>query len=345
MQLVMLSSVSVGSDHANRRAAPIDYFLTKPVRQSDLYDAISTAMSLARIQSADPPVSPALRYAPAQLGGRVLVAEDNPVNQQVAAAMLESLGVAFCMATNGIEAVERISRDSFDLVLMDCQMPEMDGFEATAEIRRCQREGSLRSSLPVIALTANAVEGDRERCLAAGMNDYLSKPFTREQLAAILERWLPDRGPAHSDVGRGGKSPARHVGEVRSAPGTRAEGPINPRALDTIRSLPGANGASIISRVIRAYLDDTPPRMADLHAAVRAGNAEQLRKAAHGLKSSSANVGAEGLAATCKTLELLSRGGTVDGAEPLLASAEEELARVFAALETQLDENSQHALA
>ncbi|WP_313952128.1 ATP-binding protein [Accumulibacter sp.] len=134
---------------------------------------------------------PLVMTSPATRAARVLVAEDNPVNQLVAGEMLESLGLIYSLAENGLVAVERVSAEHFDLVLMDCQMPEMDGFEATAQIRSRQRQGLLRHPLPIVALTANAVEGDRERCLAAGMDDYLSKPFTREQLLALLTRWLP----------------------------------------------------------------------------------------------------------------------------------------------------------
>ena len=345
MPLLMLSSVSVGSDHPQRRAAPIDYYLTKPVRQSDLYDAISTAMSLGRVQAPDPPAAPASRGIQAKLSGRVLVVEDNPVNQQVAAAMLESLGVSFRVAANGTQAIERISLEPFDLVLMDCQMPEMDGFEATAEIRNRQRQGSLRRGLPVIALTANAIEGDRERCLAAGMNDYLSKPFTREQLAAVLAQWLPaqDGGPA--PVTAAPRLPGKRADEARRSPENVAEGPLNPRALEAIRSLPGPNGAAVVEKVIRAFLADGPVRMAQLRSAIEAGSAEGLRKAAHGLKSSSANVGAEALAAACRDLEAIGRAGTTEGAASLLAKAREEMGRVIAALDEQLAESEQHALA
>ena len=126
-----------------------------------------------------------------RLAGHILVAEDNPVNQAVAVAMLESLGLTHALAENGRHAVDRTACEHFDLILMDCQMPEMDGFAATAELRNRQRQGLLHEPLPIVALTANAVAGDRERCLAAGMDDYLSKPFRRDQLVSTLARWLP----------------------------------------------------------------------------------------------------------------------------------------------------------
>jgi CheY-like chemotaxis protein/HPt (histidine-containing phosphotransfer) domain-containing protein len=286
--------------------------------------------------TADGAALSAAAVVPARLGGRVLVAEDNPVNQAVAGAMLESLGVTYRLADNGQIVLDRVMLENFDLVLMDCQMPEMDGFEASQQIRSRQREGLLPSNLPIIALTANAVEGDRERCLAAGMDDYLTKPFTRERLAATLQRWLPPSVAAPVDATSNSSASAAPdaPGSARAhqAAAAAGEGPINARALDAIRHLPGPNGALLVQKVIGAYLADTPPRFAQLRAAAEAGDAEALRKTAHTLKSSSANVGAEPLAALCKELEMLGRQGSVDGASVLLAAAETELTRVLAAL-------------
>jgi signal transduction histidine kinase/DNA-binding response OmpR family regulator/HPt (histidine-containing phosphotransfer) domain-containing protein len=340
MPLVMLSSVSATSDHPRHQTAPIDYYLTEPVRQSDLYDAISTSMSLGKSSEDRTPAAPAAALH-TRLGGRVLVAEDNPVNQQVAAAMLESLGVAYGVAPNGRVAVERLLNEHFDLVLMDCQMPEMDGIAATAQIRTHQREGMLRPELPVVALTANAVEGDRERCLAAGMDDYLSKPFTREQLAAMLMRWLPGCAPAAQ---HGTPHPSSASSPCAEPAGRVDREPINLCALAAIRGLPGGNGSALADKVIRAYLADAPARLAQMHAAVDDGDGEALRKAAHAMKSSSANVGAERLAAVCKELETLGRAGTLDGAARMLADAQAELVQVLPALETQITQRSEHAL-
>ena len=130
------------------------------------------------------------RQQPARRARRVLLAEDNPVNVEVARAMLESLGLETHCATNGQEALHAVHEGGWDAVLMDCQMPVMDGFAATGEIRRHEREMGRARNLPVIAITANALQGDREACLAAGMDDYLSKPFTQQQLAAVIGRWV-----------------------------------------------------------------------------------------------------------------------------------------------------------
>ena len=130
-----------------------------------------------------------LAEARAARGARILLAEDNEIDQQVAVGMLEALGHRVDVVSDGVEAVAAVSNTDYDLVMMDCQMPKMDGFEATAAIRRWRRRGS---ESPIVAMTANAMQGDRERCLAAGMDDYLTKPVNRERLQEVMERWLGD---------------------------------------------------------------------------------------------------------------------------------------------------------
>ena len=132
-----------------------------------------------------------------RLEGKVLLAEDNPVNQTVAVAMLKHLGLDVDVAANGVEAVERIGAEDYGVVLMDCQMPELDGFDATRRIREWELE-ALKRPTPIVALTANALSGDREACLAAGMDDYISKPFTAEELYSVLSLWLT--GDAANDA-------------------------------------------------------------------------------------------------------------------------------------------------
>ncbi|HQO28945.1 MAG TPA: ATP-binding protein, partial [Accumulibacter sp.] len=174
--------------------------------------------------------------ATAGLSGKILVAEDNPVNQAVAVAMLESLGLSCEVAANGLQAVARVEEETFALILMDCQMPEMDGFAATAAIRAKQRASQMQEKVPIIALTANVVAGDRERCLAAGMDDYLGKPFRRDQLAAILARWLsPDKAPT---------APVVQADETS----VHADRVIDPQALDSIRHLPGTHGEQLVDK-------------------------------------------------------------------------------------------------
>ena len=170
-------------------------FLTKPLRQTQLYQCLS--LVLTNISGASTAVIPStpsiitrhsLAEVEAQSKGQILVAEDNPVNQKVAVKMIEKLGYRVDIVENGLEAIEASQRISYDLILMDCHMPEMDGFEATRRIR-VQTHGVRH--IPIIAMTANAMQEDRNQCLAAGMDDFLSKPVMSKSLAAVLNRWLP----------------------------------------------------------------------------------------------------------------------------------------------------------
>ncbi len=196
MRLLLLSSIPVEAEAAAR--AGFEARLTKPVRLSSLYDALVRAVAPSPTEAAGA-VVPSLTAARGSRG-MLLVVEDNAINQEVAKGMAAKLGFGSDVAANGVEALEALERRSYDAVLMDCHMPEMDGFEATAEIRR--REAGRRH-VPIIAMTAGALAEDRERCLAAGMDDYLSKPVKGRALEAVLDRWLA----ATRDKGRDGVAP------------------------------------------------------------------------------------------------------------------------------------------
>jgi two-component system, sensor histidine kinase and response regulator len=186
LTLIMITSLTEQGHAANARAAGIDRLLTKPVRQLQLFNAIASvlrpdaAATPQRRAVELPPPSPAER-------GRVLIAEDNPVNQRLALIQVRRLGYHADAVSNGLEVLDALGRTAYDCVLMDCMMPEMDGFEATLALRARERDGE---HLPVIAMTANAMQGDRERCLAVGMDDYLTKPVNPTTLAAMLQRWI-----------------------------------------------------------------------------------------------------------------------------------------------------------
>jgi two-component system, sensor histidine kinase and response regulator len=193
VRLIMLTSLSQYVEMKEPGEAGITAYLTKPVRQSELYDCFVTVMMpLPARQGSEIVGVQEPEVEQVTFGGHVLLAEDNPINQEVVREMLENLGCQVDVVGNGREAVGAISSATYDLVFMDCQMPEMDGYEATRSIRQretTQIEG--RARIPIIALTGLAMEGDREQCLAAGMDDYLSKPFRMKELQAILTRWLP----------------------------------------------------------------------------------------------------------------------------------------------------------
>src|SRR5471032_1643938 len=401
VKLLLLSTERDAADAVQRRGAGVAFQLIKPVRVCDLYDCIITPMRAASAgRTAAPPARPASASPPARARRRrkVLLAEDNPVNVEVACAMLEGLGVDVCRAGNGEQALQSVRDDDFDLVLMDCQMPVMDGFAATAEIRHHeQRQGRART-LPIIAITANALQGDREACLAAGMDDYLSKPFTQLALGETIGRWitLPRAAAAHQhddwpltdSATDNAASPSAAIfaaagpvaatvavpppsllpptglrsGKPERAPATtahaarpnrpntaRAATPaaaqpgrdiINRRALEHIRALSPRHGDALLDRVLHAYVDDAPGHFQTLRLAIAAGQPDKLRKAAHSLKSSSANVGADALAQLCRDLEQLGRDERTDGAAALLSDMEREFQSVRDSFSAILEKES-----
>ncbi|MFC3913510.1 response regulator [Pseudaeromonas sharmana] len=287
--------------------------LTKPVRQSDLYNAMVQALQ-APSSAAPAPLKAQLasvpHSAPLRLQGRVLLAEDNLVNQEVALAMLENLGVGYETVSNGADALEILARQHFDLVLMDCQMPIMDGFQATDAIRQ-QEADTAAPRLPIVALTANAVAGDRERCLAAGMDDYLAKPFTQEQLISLLAHWLPQQEPpATADAAD--TAPSRPQAEEDTVE------LLDQRVLESLRLLrPG-----LLRRVLDVWLEESPQLLQQMLQAHRDADSEALRRAVHSLKNSAANVGARQLSQCCLQLEQLVRQGQLRDLTPLLTDIE-----------------------
>ncbi|VXB14063.1 response regulator [Massilia sp. 9I] len=350
--LVLVSPERLAADPVQRRTAGVAYQLIKPARAADLYACLSACAARLHAPAAAPsapnatapvkmdaPSAPAnaadaARPAPRARARRVLLAEDNPVNVEVAKAMLESLGIEATCARNGQEAMQAVRSGSFDAVLMDCQMPVMDGFAATAAIRRHEREAGRARTLPVIAITANALQGDREACLAAGMDDYLSKPFTQQQLAAVIGRWVgvPLAASAHHL-----DTPPRLPPETVEVIQREA---VNRVALDNIRALSRDGGDALVQKVINAYVGDTPRHLATLREAVDGMDPGSVRRVAHSLKSASANIGAARLATLCKELEQLGRADTVAGADRILTDMEHEFQTVRHSLHAMLEKET-----
>ena len=371
-RILLLSSDRLAADPQQRREAGVAYQLIKPVRAGDLFECIATRARKCVAASLVAELPAAARQASAGTGTgqrKVLLAEDNPVNIEVATAMLDSLGLEVCCARNGEEALRAMREGQYDIVLMDCQMPVMDGFAATAEIRRLERDNGRARKVPVVAITANALQGDRESCLAAGMDDYLSKPFTQQQLGAVIGRWiaLPLASTVHHAEQRPALPPQaielvqresfrrealqqqalEAVQRKPVQPGPGQSGPaksgavardvINRHALDNIRALSAERGAALVQRVIHAYIDDTPQHLQTLRRAIAGFDAGNLRKVAHSLKSSSANVGAETLAQMCKDMEYLGRTDTTEGAAGILTDMEHEFQAVRHSLSAILE--------
>jgi two-component system sensor histidine kinase/response regulator len=325
VRLVMLTSGGVDDPDELRRVG-IDRCLRKPARQSELYNCLASVMGRPSAQNGlRPDKAAGLERGDVDFLAHVLLAEDNPVNQEVAVEILESLGCRVDVVDDGRKAVEAVARTTYDLVLMDCQMPEMDGFAATRVIKA---SNGPQGRPPIVALTAHALQGDREQCLAAGMDDYLSKPFTSQQLSGILTRWLPSSArPASA------RPPASTAPGTPQVPTGPLSNPLDPTALGTLRALK----PDTMSRVAGLYLDRAPGQLDMLRAAVAGGNVTVMLETAHGLRGSSAIVGALRLAALCKDIETLARARDTETAAATLAELEVEFALVQQALEKQVE--------
>jgi signal transduction histidine kinase/DNA-binding response OmpR family regulator len=326
LKLVMLTSLDAADDSERAREIGVDRRLTKPVRRAELQACISAVVGVGAQsvpQRAGAVVAAAPSPAPLTLAtARVLLAEDNAMNQEIALEMLEDTGYRVTLAENGRQALAALASEAFDVVLMDCQMPELDGFEATRVLRRQESEAGRRRT-PVIALTANAVSGDSQRCLEAGMDDYVAKPYGRDKLLAVLARWTQPTTTPCAAPGADGAS---------LAPAATAAGTIDARALQALRAMQRAGRPSVLGRMLDLFDRDAPRLLAEMRNAAGTSDVETLRDAAHTLKSNCANVGATELAAICRGIEQLARAADAAAAAVPLAAAEEELGRVLAAL-------------
>ncbi|MCX5724529.1 MAG: response regulator, partial [Nitrospirae bacterium] len=266
------------------------------------------------------------------LGGLILVAEDNPVNQQVVVAMLESFGCRVDVVGTGPQAVEAVSRVPYDLMFMDCQMPGMDGYAATRSIRSRERQGA--GPIPIIALTAHASKGDHAMCLAAGMNEYLSKPFTRQQLRDALARWIPASSRMAPSVSGEGRLAPRTAPKVAALQAGEVA-VLERQALDEIRSLQRRGRPDFLARMIEKYVVSSKQQVARIRRAAVSGDATAFWQAAHELKSISSMVGACKFAELCRQLEVLGLAAALDQAPEVLRQLEASYPSVCAALEVE----------
>ncbi len=307
--ILMLSSADQAGSVARCRSLRVSSYITKPVTSSHLLDSIVTLFGApAALTSGAEGKSAA---SPPRRSLRVLLAEDNAVNQKLAVALLQRRGHSVKVVSNGRLAVDAVRSTRFDVLLMDVHMPEMGGFEATSAIRVWER--ATGTHVPIVAMTARALAGDREACLAAGMDGYVSKPINSAELLAVIET-LADRIP---DGGNG----------ETSAPGTR------PDAIDeeALRAITGDDD-ELVSELVTMFREDAPREVAAISAAIARGDATALTFAAHTLKSAAGSLTAHGVAAAAERLEIIGRAGTVTGADDIRDALIRELQRADAAL-------------
>ena len=323
--LILLTSLGMRGDARKARRAGIEAYLTKPVRQSQLYDAI--AMVMGSPEGAEGGESPLVTQHTigeerARARARLLLAEDNAINQKVAVKMLEILGYRVDVAANGLEAVEALSRLPYSAILMDCHMPEMDGYEATGEIRGREKEG--RGHTPIIALTASAMKGDREKALDAGMDDYIPKPVKREELAAVLERWVSEQKDEEVVPVRPSEPAAAEETEDR----------LDSAVIANLRELGDSN---LLSELAQMFLAEVPDRIGALREAIDKGDTQALKRITHTLKGSSANMGARRMSRLCLDLEQAGETHDLSAAASILELLNKEFDRVRTELSALAD--------
>ncbi len=361
---IMLSSTFANASQEDRERAGILRYLTKPVRRSDLVRALTSALSAGPSAGpsagqglADEPgaawsnergpstalAAPARTPAPMvvpQLVGQVLLVEDNAINQSVAKAMLIKMGLKVQVADNGAAGVQQVRQHDFALILMDCQMPVMDGYQATAAIRGLPNERG--AALPIVALTANALQGDEQVCRAAGMDGFLAKPYTLAALHATVSHWLQAAampGQAAQPAAQALAAAARSAAGVAKLPlaGINEElAAIDLQAIESLRQLDDSGADELVQELVASFVQTAPESLAHMTQATQAGDAKRLGQLAHSLKSSAANLGAQALSVCYRDLEHCGRENRLADALTLLALTAAEQQRALNQLQTLL---------
>jgi CheY-like chemotaxis protein/CHASE3 domain sensor protein len=313
LPLIMLTSAGVGTDDTIASQAALAAWLNKPIKPAQLAKTLIDVLGQTRQRGPSPASSSVIdRQLAARLPLRILIAEDNPMNQKVALHMLAQMGYRADVAGNGREVIEALERQPYDIVLMDIQMPELDGLETTHRIRQ-QWPDDARPR--IIAVTANTMQGDREQCLAAGMDGYIGKPVRIGELQVALVRW--------------GETVRRQVARRAEAPAPDEE--FAP--LTQLRAMQQEGESDIVTELIDIFLEDTPPWLDALHHALREADPQALDRAGHSLRGSCAMIGAQRMADLCAEVQRKARANALAGAEAMLTDLESEFARIRRILE------------
>jgi CheY-like chemotaxis protein len=371
--IMMLSSAGHPGDRARCRELGVSACLTKPIKQSDLLDTIIAVLSRSPVETREPAPKPQLSLPEAHRRLHLLLTEDNTINQRVALGMLKQRGHTVVVASNGKEALAALEREAFDLVLMDVQMPEMDGFETTREIRRRESQLSVISNqspvrkdsseesqlatehrplatssksqlttdnrqlttprIPIIAMTAHAMKGDRERCLAAGMDAYVSKPLEARQLFAVIDSVRPTPVGAESGAsGRATPAEAKTGTLGRTAPGEVV--------FDRDATLDRVDGnRELLREIIGLFFDEIPGLLSTIREMITRCDTRALERAAHTLKGAVGNFSAQGAYAAALRVEGIGRSGDLSHVEEAYAELEKEVTRLSEALTALREEN------
>jgi PAS domain S-box-containing protein len=346
--IMMLSSAGQRGDSTRCRELGVSAYLNKPIKQSDLLDTIVTVLHTSSVEMRESSLQPQPALPASHRRLHILLTEDNTINQRVALGILEKRGHAVVVAGNGKEALAALEREAFDLILMDVQMPEMDGFEATKAIRAreaaANTERGTRNDeydtphssfiihhsslphLPIVAMTAHAMKGDRERCLEAGMDAYVSKPLQAQELFAIIEIVIPIPTGAETGV-LGQEMPAEAKAGAPDQPAPAEAVFDRDAALDRVDG-----DRELLQEIIELFFDEMPGLLAAVQETITRCDAKALERAAHTLKGAVGNFGAKGAFDAALRLEVMGRGGDLTHVAGAYAELEREVARLEGAL-------------
>jgi PAS domain S-box-containing protein len=336
LPLVMITSLGKVETFSDFNDIQFAASLSKPIKQSQLYDVITRVLGnqpMAASISNSPLVD---RHLAHRLPLRILLAEDTVVNQKVALLMLQKMGYGADVVSNGLEVLEALQKQPYDVVLMDVNMPEMDGLETTWRISQ-EWEVGLRPR--IIAITANAMRGDRQICLAAGMDDYISKPIQLQELAQALSKCSPQRSSKFTSIVKPEKvicpelEPSPNI--LQSGQNQTFKSAIDAKILQSLRDMVTGDRVAF-AEMIECYLTEAPRQVQDISTAITTEDTQTIWKTAHQLKSSSASVGAMALAQLCKVLEAQGRTSKLENSLELLSQLYQEYEQVKTALEKEL---------
>ncbi|MBT3201508.1 MAG: response regulator [Phycisphaerales bacterium] len=333
MILVMLTSSVQRGDAKRMHEVGFAAYLPKPVKQSRLLDCLQTVTGRPIGAQGAPSQAIVTRHVISEARKqrvRILLADDNTMNQKVGQRILEvKLGYHADVVANGVEAIESLSRQDYDLVLMDCQMPEMDGYEATRAIR--DPNSTVRNhAIPIIAMTANAMKGDREECLAAGMDDYVAKPINPHKLAEAIERYLPDEPREDSST----QEDVNATWAEQSSTGTSAKCPYDkPKALERM-----GGDEDLLAELVAIFLEEAPGALTQVRKAVSNGEPELITSTAHTLKGSLEVLAADDAVRAALVVETLGRSGNLAGVQEATAALAGEVKRLTSSLQQENEE-------
>jgi CheY-like chemotaxis protein/nitrogen-specific signal transduction histidine kinase len=346
--LVLLTSMGVRADDPEFVNTVFDLCLTKPIKPALLREGLLRAISGTKSAEQAPPPAKLDPQLASRLPLRVLLCDDNLINQKVALRLLQQMGYKADVATNGIECLQALETRPYDFIFMDVQMPEMDGLEATRQIRQRQLDpsqtGHFKSSISIVAMTANAMQGDREKCLAAGMDDYIAKPIRPEEIRQMLERW--GRGATTEKKAAAAAAPAKQAASRKAASQEPppAPSPTQPPPVDMERLLDFANGdAANFRELVELYLQQTVKQVQQLIAAVQVANADEVKRVAHSCSGASSTCGMTGMVPLLRELERQGNHGLQPNAAQLAQEVDREFQRIQTFLSAYMETQSSPA--